>query len=44
MTKAKYKFNKKKFFKFMYILSVLAVGAALGNGDITSALILAVFI
>ena len=42
MTKAK--LNKRRIFKFMYIISVLAVGAVLENGDITSALIFAAFI
>ena len=40
----KVRFNKRKFFKFMYILSVLAIGAIAENGDITSALVLAAFI
>jgi len=38
------RFNKRKFFKFMYVLSVLAAAVALGNGDITSALVFALFI
>ena len=29
----KVRFNKRKFFKFMYILSVLAIGAIAENGD-----------
>ncbi len=40
----KVKFNKRKFFRVMYILSVLAIGAIAENGDITSALVFSVFI
>ena len=44
MTKAKVKFNKKRFFKFMFIVSTLFVGLVAGNGDITGALVLAMLI
>lgn len=40
----KVKFNKRRFFKVMYILSVLGIGAIMENGDITGALVFAVLI
>ncbi len=44
MTKAKYRFNKKRFFRFMFILSTFFISVALGDGDITGALVLAMLI
>lgn len=40
----KVKFNKRKFFRFMFIVSILIVGAFAENGDITGALVLAMLI
>ncbi len=40
----KVKFNKRKFFKFMFVVSALVVGAIVENGDITGALVLAMLI
>ncbi len=40
----KVKFNKRKFFKFMFVVSTLVVGAIVENGDITGALVLAMLI
>lgn len=44
MTKSKVRLNKKRFFKFMFIVSTLIVGFIAGNGDITGALVLAMII
>ena len=38
------KFNGKKFFKFMFFISILFVGAFAENGNITGALVLAMLI
>ena len=38
------KLNKKKFFKFLFITSILIVGAFMENGNITGALVLAMLI
>jgi len=40
----KVKFNRKRFFKFMFFVSILFVGAFAENGDITGALVLALLI
>lgn len=40
----KVKFNSKKFFKFMFFVSILLVGAFAENGNITGALVLAMLI
>lgn len=40
----KVKFNKKRFFKFVFIVSTLVVGAYVENGNITGALVLAMLI
>lgn len=40
----KVKFNKKKFFRFVFLVSILAVGAFVENGNITGALVLAMLI
>lgn len=40
----KVRFNKKRFFKFMFIVSILAIGAFVDNGNITGALVLAMLI
>jgi len=44
MTKAKYRFNKKRFFKFMFIVSTYFISVVAGNGDITGALVLTMLI
>ena len=44
MTKAKYRFNKKRFFKFMFIVSTFFISVITGNGDITGALVLTMLI
>ena len=44
MTKVKYKFNKKRFFRFMFVVSMFFISAIAGNGDITGALVLAMLI
>ena len=44
MTKAKYRFNKKRFFKFMFIVSTFFISVGAGNGDITGALVLTMLI
>lgn len=38
------KLNKKKFFKFLFITSIVVIGAVLENGNITGALVLAMLI
>ena len=40
----KVKFNKKKFFRFVFLVSILAVVAFAENGNITGALVLAMLI
>lgn len=40
----KVKFNKKRFFKFVVIVSTLVLGAYVENGNITGALVLAMLI
>ena len=40
----KIKFNKKRFLKFMFIVSILVAGTVLENGNITGALVLAMLI
>ncbi len=40
----KVKFNKRRFFKFMFIVSILMVGAFVEEGNITGALVLAMLI
>lgn len=41
---AKVRFNKRRFFKFVFIVSVLAIGAFAEDGNITGALVLAMLI
>ncbi len=38
------KLNKKKFFKFVFVSAMLAMGAFMDNGNITGALVLAMLI
>ena len=38
------KVNKKRFFKFLFVVSLLAVGAIAENGNITGAIVLAMLI
>lgn len=40
----KVRFNKRRFFKFMFIVSILMVGAFVEEGNITGALVLAMLI
>ncbi len=40
----KVKFNKRKFFKFMVVVSMLLVGTLVEDGNITGALVLAMLI
>ena len=40
----KVRFNKKRFLKFVLIVSMIAVGAYVENGNITGALVLAMLI
>lgn len=40
----KVRFNKRRFLKFIFIVSVLAIGAFAENGNITGALVLAMLI
>ncbi len=40
----KIRFNKKRFFKFVVIAAMLAVGAFIEDGNITGALVLAMLI
>ena len=40
----KVRFNKKRFFKFVFMVASLVFGAFAGNGDITSTLVLAMLI
>ena len=40
----KVKFNKKRFFKFAFIVSTIIFGAYVENGNITGALVLAMLI
>lgn len=44
MTKSKITFNKKKFFKFMFVVTSFVVSIVAGNGDVTGALVLAMLI
>ncbi len=40
----KVRFNKRRFFRFVFIMSILAVGAFIEDGNITGALVLAMLI
>lgn len=40
----KVKFNKKRFFKFLFIVATVAIGTYLEDGNITGALVLAMLI
>ncbi len=44
MTKSKIRFNKKRFFKFVFVVASFFVSVFAGNGDITGALVLAMLI
>ncbi len=44
MTRTKYRINKKRFFKFMFIVSTFFISIVAGNGDITGALVLTMLI
>ncbi len=38
------RFNKRRFFRFVFFMSILAVGAFIEDGNITGALVLAMLI
>ena len=40
----KVRFNKRRFFRFLFMVSILAVGALIEDGNITGALVLAMLI
>ncbi len=40
----KVRFNKRRFFRFVFMVSILAVGAFIEDGNITGALVLAMLI
>ncbi len=40
----KVRFNTRRFFRFAFIVSVLAIGAFVDDGNITGALVLAMLI
>ena len=40
----KVRFNKRKFFRFVFMASILAVGAFIEDGNITGALVIAMLI
>lgn len=40
----KVRFDKRRFFRFLFMVSILAVGAFIEDGNITGALVLAMLI